>query len=78
MASVGNRQNLTPEEAALAVEVFNSAGRLDKVKTDAANDVIFHTNNVVTSVIAGSIVKNVAATLASHKAARDKFRADNK
>lgn len=70
MATVGNRQNLTPEEAALAVDIYDSKGRLDAARTKAANDVIFHANNVVTSVISGSIVKDAAATLAKHKAAR--------
>jgi len=78
MAALKNRQNLTPEEAALAVEVYNSAGRLDQAKTDAANNAIFHSNNVVSSVISGSIVKNTAATLAKHKTARDQFLSDNK
>jgi len=78
MATLGNRQNVTSDEAALAVEVFNSAGRLDPHKTRAANDAIFHSNNVVTSIISGSVVKNAAATLAAHKAARDKFLSDNK
>ncbi len=73
-----NRQNLSSDEAALAVEIFNSAGRLDSAKTDAANDVIFHTNNVVTSLVAGSVVKNTAATLAKHKTARDKILSDNR
>lgn len=70
MASVGNRQNLTPEEAALAVTVFNNSGRVDPVKTQAANDKIFHANNVVTTVISGSIVKDVTATVNKAKTAR--------
>jgi hypothetical protein len=76
MGNVGNRQNLTDAEAAMAVEIYNAAGRLDKAKTDAANAAIFHTNNVVTTVISGSIVKNAAATLAKHKTARDAVLAD--
>jgi len=71
MATLKNRQNLTPEEAALAVEVYNSIGHLDSARTDAANGQIFHTNNVVTTVISGSIVKDTAATLVKHKTARD-------
>jgi hypothetical protein len=78
MATIGNRQNLTPEEAALSVEFYNSVGRLDAAKTKAANDKIFHSNNVVTTVIAGSIVKNAAATLAKHKTARDQILSDNR
>ncbi len=73
MGNVGNRQNLSNAEAAMAVEIYNSAGRLDAAKTKAANDAIFHTNNVVTTVISGSIVKDSAATLAKHKAARDQI-----
>ncbi len=78
MSTLKNRQNLTPEEAALGVEIFTSTGRLDSAKTDAANNIIFHTNNVVTSFVSGSVVKNTAATLAAHKAARDKVLADNR
>lgn len=70
MATVGNRQNLTPEEAALAVQIYDSKGRLDPARTDAANRVIFHSNNVVFSVVSGSLVKDAAATLAKHKTAR--------
>jgi len=71
MATVKNRQNLTLDEAAFGVEIYNSAGRLDPVKTDAANAEIFHSRNVVQVVITGSIVKDVPATLVKHKAARD-------
>lgn len=78
MANLNNRQNLTPEEAALAVEVFDSKGRLDTVRTNAANDAIFHSNNVVTSNINGSVVKNTASSLAKHKAARDLFLSNNR
>ena len=78
MATLNNRQNLTPEEAANAVEVFDSKGRLDQVKTDAANAEIFHTRNTVHSVISGSIVKNVAATATKLKTARDLFLSNNR
>ena len=70
MATVGNRQNLTDAEAALAVDIYEN-GKINQAKTKAANDTIFHTNNVVNSVISGSIVKNVPATLAKHQTARD-------
>jgi hypothetical protein len=71
MAALKNRQNLTPEEAANAVEIYNSVGHLDQARTDAANNEIFHTNNVVKVNLGGSVVKDVAATLAKHKTARD-------
>lgn len=71
MASVGNRQNLTDAEAALAIDIYDSNGRFNPSKTKAANDTIFHTNNVVTSVISGSVVKNASATLAKHQTARN-------
>jgi len=78
VATLNNRQNLTPEEAALAVEVFDSKGRLDTARTNAANDAIFHSNNVVTSNINGSVVKNTASSLAKHKTARDLFLSNNR
>lgn len=73
MASVKNRQGLHPDEAANAVEIYNAAGRLDPAKTDAANNEIFHSNNTVSTVISGSIVKDLAATVAKQKTARAKF-----
>jgi hypothetical protein len=78
MANLNNRQNLTPEEAANAVEVYNSAGRLDTVKTNAANNDIFHVRNVVIVNLGGALVKDVPATVVKAKAARDKFLSDNR
>jgi len=75
---LNNRQNLTADEQLHAVEVFNASGRLDQVKTDAANNEIFHSRNVVLVNSSGSVVKDAAATLAKHKAAKAKFLADNK
>jgi hypothetical protein len=76
--SVGNRQNLTPEEAANAIEIYNASGRLDSARTEAANNTIFHVSNVVLTVKAGSVVKDVAATAAKGKTARDKILSDNR
>jgi hypothetical protein len=78
MTTIGNRQNLTDAEASLAVEVYNAAGRLDSVKTKAANDTIFRSDNVITSAVAGSVVTNVSATTTKIKNARDKILSDNK
>lgn len=63
MATIGNRQNLTAVEVANAVEVYNSAGRLDPGKTKAANDDVFHPRN---------------DTPTKQKAVRDKFYSDNR
>lgn len=76
--NLNNRQNLTPEEAANAVEIYNSAGRLDQAKTDAANNVVFSSSNSVHTIISGSLVKDVAATVTKQKTARDKVVSDNK
>jgi len=76
MSDIRNRQNLSKDEQALIVEVYNSSGRLDYNLTGAANDEVFHVANTVKSV--GSSVPDGAATLAKQKIARLKVIADRK
>lgn len=78
MATLGNRQNLTDAELANAVQLYDAKGHADEVGTKAANDVIFHTNNEVTSVIQGSVVKNVAATVVKQAASKAAILAGRK
>lgn len=78
MATLKNRQNLTAEEAVHAIEFYTSSGRVDTAKSDAANNEIFHTRNVILTNVSGSLVKDTAATIAKHKVARDKILSDNR
>jgi hypothetical protein len=74
-----NRQNQTPEEIALEVEIFDANGRVSQTETDAANAEIFHPANVVRVVGAPlSTAIDKVATLAKQVAAKAKVLARKK
>ena len=78
MATLKNRQNLTPEEVFHAIDFYNSAGHVDTQRSEVANNEIFHARNVVLVPISGSLVKDSAATLAKIKATKDRILSENK
>ena len=75
-----NRQNMTSDDVAAQIEIYDSKGRIDQAQTDAANKEIFHDINTVYITQAAqkgplSKVINAVATAAARAATKAAIRA---